>query len=107
VFNIHGESETYLFNPTDFRLAKIFEIYTEVYEPERHTDIECSEVIEFWIQELKEKRCEIDYSQNKYHPSLRREERNYIPSSEAILRLKTFYLEKLFLEGIGSFTFDW
>ena len=33
--------------------------------------------------------------------------RNYKPSQEAVDRLYKFYVEKLFLEGVGSFEFDW
>jgi hypothetical protein len=105
VFSSYGKSESYIFHPSDPDLKKIFEAYTE-RDVQRHETIQCAEVVWWWIDYLRAKRCHLNWT-NPYHPKIDEETRNYKPSQEAVDRLYKFYVEKLFLEGVGSFEFDW
>jgi len=106
VFNEHGKFETYVFSPNNSSLKKIFDIFGE-NDVERHQKYDSVSIVEWWIENLSEKKCKIDYSRNHYHPSLKQSKRKYKPSKIAIDRLYKFYVEKLFLEGVGSFEWDW
>jgi len=106
VFSTHGENYTYIFQPIDRKLVKIFEAYNE-NNLDRHSTIDTLYIIEWWIDTLSCERSIIDFSKNKYHPSIESSDRNYTPSKEAVERLNRYYTEKLFLEGISEFTFDW
>jgi hypothetical protein len=106
VFAVHGEEESCIFNPSDADLGKIFKIYMEKDWIQRHETVDCATIVESWLSNLKKNRCHLSWS-NPYHPKLEKESRNYIPSEEAIDRLYKYYMEKLFLEGVGSFEFDW
>jgi len=106
VFNKHGESKDYIFNPINHDLKKIFDIYSE-NDIEKYRTIKSVYVIDDWIENLEDTRCKIDYSKNKYHPSVTTSKRNYIPSNESITRLKRYYIEKLFLEDVSKFEWDW
>lgn len=107
VFNKYGESHSYIYHPKNSNINKIFDIYQEMDYTERHQNVECESIISFWIDSLTDDRCEIDYSRNSYHPSLKKTKRKYKPSKKAIDRLYKYYMEKLFLEGMGSFEWDW
>lgn len=110
VFAKYGEKKSYIHRPLHPGLHKIFHIALE-YDAgmyvERHETVDCFDVIDWWIQELSEDRCEISYLRNEYHPELLKETRNYIPSKEAIKKLQTYYEGILLKEGIVSFEFDW
>jgi hypothetical protein len=106
VFSVHGKEAGFIHEPTDSDLAKIFKIYYEGGWLDRYQTVECAEVLESWMQNLRSNRCHLNWS-NPYHPELEKEKRNYIPSEEAIQRLYKYYMEKVFLDEIGSFEFDW
>ena len=74
---------------------------------ERHEIVYCANVIEWWIECLSYRKTKIDYHKNRFHPELKQEYRNYKPSEESINRLYRYYMEKIFLYGIGKFDFDW
>ena len=105
VFDTYAKEETYIFRPSDTDLSKIFSIYFE-NDIDRHQTVTCTEVVWYWIDCLRNGRCHLNLT-NPYHPKIDKETRNYKPSQEAIDRLYKFYVEKLFLEGVGSFEFDW
>lgn len=107
VFDIHGDEDGSIHQPTDKKLAKIFEIYQETGYSERHEMVNCLSIIEWWIDTLKSKRCRISYKENKYHPKIISKKRNYKPSTKAIERLQRYYQEILLEEGVANFEFDW
>jgi len=107
VFQSHGESEDWIFTPQNSDLKKIFEIYMETSEVNHNENISCISIVESWLSNLQSKRCKIDYSQNQYHPKINSTTRNYTPSKEAIEKLTRYYFEKLFIENVSSFDFDW
>ena len=106
VFAVHGREEDYIFTPSDSNLAKIFQLHSESDWIRRHEMVDCATIIENWVIDLSENRCTFNWS-NPYHPGVEKSDRGYTPSKEAIERLYKFYMEKLFLEEVGSFTFDW
>lgn len=106
-FSKYAEKETYIHEPKNPYLKKMFEIFSEDDSMERHQNINCIDIVEWWIETLINTRSFIDYSKNQYHPSIKSKKRNYKASKTAINRLKLYYIEKLFLEGVGSFEFDW
>ena len=105
VFTKYGKKHGWIWQPQDFDLGEIFSMYCE--NSERHESVDCAQIIEWWIDSLSYKRTFIDYSKNKYHPKLKQEYRDYEPSKEACDRLHRYYMEKLFLFGVGSFEIDW
>jgi hypothetical protein len=105
VFSKHGEFDSSIFEPSDSDLKKIFKIYHE-NDIVRNQNIDSVDVIWYWVDYLAYKRCHLDWS-NQYHPKIKAKKRNYKPSEEASERLYRYYVEKLFLEGIGSYEFDW
>lgn len=105
VFTKYGESNDWIFYPVDYNLHKIFELYMES-EINRNQIIETPYIVEWWIEKLKNYRCEFNWI-NQYHPKLLTTKRNYNYSDKALDRLYHYYMEKLFLEEIGSFEFDW
>lgn len=106
VFNKYGKEESYIFRPNDKDLKVIFQVYSSEGYTERHEQIECSQIIEFWLSYMAENRIKIDWS-NRFHPKMKELKRGYEPSEEAQDRLFRFYMERLFVEGVGSFNFDW
>jgi L-rhamnose mutarotase len=105
VFTRHGEQENSIFEPSDRNLSKIFQMHNEG-DNDRNSIIECESVIRWWIDELRYNRSKLDWT-NHYHPKLKQTERNYEPTDAACERLFRYYMEKLFLEEVGSFEFDW
>jgi hypothetical protein len=105
VFTRHGAQKDSIFDPIDRMLAKIFHIYSEG-ENDRNSIIECEQIINWWIDCLVCDRCKLDWT-NQYHPQLKKKKRNYEPSDAACDRLFRYYMEKVFLEEVGSFKFDW
>ena len=101
-----GEQDSSIFHPTNRDLKIIFDVYGENGWVERHQIIECEHIVEYWIDKLRNNRCHLDWT-NKYHPKVATSTRNYTPNQKAIDRLYRFYIEKLFLDGIGSFEWDW
>ena len=106
VFAVHGKEEGFIFTPSYPDLATIFKMHSENDWINRHQMVDCATIIENWVENLYENRCTLNWS-NPYHPELERSDRGYEPSKEAIERLYKYYMEKLFLEGVGSFKFDW
>lgn len=106
VFSKYGEEQSWIWKPQDFDLHKIFEMHGES-GVERHEIVYCANVIEWWIECLSYRKTKIDYHKNRFHPELKQEYRNYKPSEESINRLYRYYMEKIFLYGIGKFDFDW
>jgi hypothetical protein len=106
-FEKYGEEQSYIYNPENRFLNKIFDIYQEMDYCEKHEIIYCHSIIEWWIYNLQAQRCFIDYSKNRFHPKIKKEKRNYTPSKEAIKRLSTYYTEILISEGVSKFEFDW
>lgn len=107
VFDIYGEEEQYIYDPNHPFLNKIFEIYKEQDMIQKYEVVDCLDIVEWWIDELSDKRCEISYVSNKYHPNLIRTKRNYEPSQEALDRLSNYYRDIILEEGVVRFTFDW
>jgi hypothetical protein len=105
VFNKYGKKDTCIFRTSDRDLSKIFDVYFE-NDIDRHQTVTCTDVVWYWIDYLRRCRCHLNWT-NPYHPKIDKGNRNYKPSQEAIDRLYRFYVEKLFLEGVGSFEFDW
>ena len=69
--------------------------------------VNCIQIVEWWIETLKEDRSFISYKENKYHPKIKRKKRNYTPSKKAIERLKNYYTNIIIEEGVASFELDW
>lgn len=105
VFNEHGEEKGFYHTPHNNSLRKIFEDYKEEGFMERHETIHCTTIIEWWIDELAEKRCIITPIRSRIE--VEKEDRYYQPSETAIQRLKKRYIEILFIEEISNFKFDW
>lgn len=105
VFTRYGKREDYIFHPKNRILDKIFKMYIEG-ENDRCSIIECDQIINWWVKMLMYKRCKLNWS-NPYHPELKQKNRNYKPSNAACDRLFKYYMEKMFLEEVGSFVFDW
>ena len=106
VFANYGEDHSCIWYPADKDMNKIFQMYVE-NNVERHEHIDSVDIIEWWIDLLSEKNTKISYKENKYHPKVISKFRNYVPTEESIDRLRKYYLEKLFIEGVGSFEVDW
>lgn len=106
IFNEFGEKDSCIHTPHNVGLRRMFDMYTENGWCERHEIIHCTNILEYWLENLEDYRCSLDWS-NKYHPKLVKKMRNYKPSKVAIERLRNYYLEQLFLEGIAKFEFDW
>lgn len=103
-FNNFGEEDSSIHQPRNYELSQIFSYYNDS-DNERHQIIYCGDIVERWLEELFFNRCTFDYSE--YRISLKRKPRNYKPSDKAVERLRRYYMEILFLEGIASFEFDW
>lgn len=106
-FDKYGKGGGYIHSPHHPALHRIFDQYFEMDYCQRHEQISCSAVIEWWLEELEEQRCSVDYSGNSYHPELVRVDRNYTPREAALTRLENIYLELLMVEGVANFEFDW
>ncbi len=106
-FNKYGEKESSIHEPQHLSLNEIFNIYSEQGYYQRHEMINCLRVIDWWIESLKKGRCEIDYSKNEYHPTLKIHKRDYTHSKKAIEKLQLAYYEILFAEGVANFELDW
>ena len=107
VFSMHGKFEGSILQPSDSNLKKIFDIYGEKSYIDRHQKCDSVDIVEWWIENLSDGRCKIDYSKNHFHPDLKESKRKYKPSKAVIDRLYRYYVEKLFLDGVGSFEWDW
>ncbi len=107
VFEKYGESENYIHQPEDIRLRKIFKMYGETGYVDKYQTVDCLDVINWWVDELSEKRCKISYNENKYHPKIIKTKRKYTPSEESKNRLSAFYKTLLIEEGVARFTYDW
>jgi len=107
VFSKHGFRQGCIHEPTDRNLRKIFEMHNESDWIQRHEICNTVDIVNYWVcHQLEQNRCKLDYT-NPYHPKLKKLNRGYHPSKAAIDRLYKYYVEKLFLEGVGSFEFDW
>lgn len=106
VFSKYGDTYGYIWTPFDKDMNKIFQMYCE-NNLERHEIVDSVEVIEWWIDLLSEKNTKISFKENKFHPNIIFKYRNYVPTQESIDRLRIFYLERLFIEGVSSFELDW
>tara|TARA_R110000796_G_scaffold126793_2_gene241766 strand:+ start:1052 stop:1972 length:921 start_codon:yes stop_codon:yes gene_type:complete len=106
VFNKFGGDGGCMHEPDNEDLSMIFRQYNEMEYASRREVIICKDVLDWWIDELSEHKCEITHI-NKYHPKVERTKRNYKPSKEAIERLYNYYMEILIQEGISKFDFDW
>jgi len=104
VFNKYGNAENYIYEPTNHSLKKIFERNNE---DDRGVERKCIDVIDWWIENLKESRCYVDYSENQFHPTTKKRTRNYKPSKAAIQRLRKRYIDILFFEGTSKYRIDW
>jgi len=106
VFNKYGHKEAYIFTPQNIHLAKIFDLYFEQEFIDKYQTINCAEIIEWWVfTTLNDNRIHIN-KLNNYHKIVTLN-RNYKPSKISIERLFNYHIENLFLEDVGSFTFDW
>jgi len=105
VFSKYGKSQSYIWHPSDKNLNKIFEMYTE--DTERYITVETYRIVEWWVECLAHKRTEISFVENRFHPKLSSEKRNYEVNQKSCDRLYKYYMEKLFIEEIGSFEIDW
>jgi hypothetical protein len=106
VFSKYGDDYGCIWYPYDKDMNKIFQTYVEK-NVERHEIVTSVDVIKWWIDLLSEKNTKISFKENKYHPNIISKYRNYVPTEESINRLRKYYLEKLFIEGVGSFEVDW
>lgn len=100
-FNEIGEKEGYIFEPKDPILARIFRMEIEDSYYERRQDVDCFDILQNWMYDLDKNRKE----EGSRKTILK--ERNYVASKAAMDRLRTFYFNRLMLEGIHSFNFDW
>jgi len=110
VFNKYGKKETYIHEPNHQGLARIFNMSSEYDDGmciERHENVDCLDVVWWWIDTLKHKRSKISYNDNQYHPKIKSSKRGYTPSKEAIERLNNYYARIIMKEGVASFEFDW
>lgn len=107
VFKKYGKTHSYIHEPSNPDLARIFEIYKEREEMQRHETADCIRIVESWVNSLVKGRRKISYESNRHHPKIKGTVRNYTPSKESIERLKNYYLEILLEEGTSSFKFDW
>ena len=111
VFGKYGKEETYIHEPSHRGLARIFNMSSECDDGgmcfERHQNVDCIYVVEWWIDTLSEGRSKISYNDNQYHPRIISKKRNYTPSNEAIDRLRNYYTRIIMKEGVASFEFDW
>jgi len=89
VFTEYGDVRSSIWEPFDPIISKMFS-GTEYFD--RHEMVNTVDVIENHMD------CMDEY---------REEDRNYEPSEGAIERLKAYYLNKLFIEGVAKFEFDW
>lgn len=106
VFSKYGILKDFIFEPTDLNLNRIFQMYLENDDLDRNITIETPDIIEWWLSYLRTHRCKLNW-ENPYHPQLNKTNRNRTPSEDTIKRLYRYYVGKLFLEGVGSFIFDW
>lgn len=111
VFGKYGKNSTYIHEPNHRGLAKIFNMSSESDDGgmcfDRYQNVDCLDVVEWWIETLSEGRSKISYNENKYHPKIISKKRNYIPSEAAIDRLQNYYKRIIMQEGVASFEFDW
>lgn len=111
VFDKYGKSENYIHHPNHRGLSKIFDMSVESDDGgmyyERHQNVSCLEVIDWWVDKLSRNRSKISYNDNQYHPKIKSSKRGYTPSKEAIERLNNYYSRIIMKEGVASFEFDW
>ena len=105
-FNTYGKHCEYIAHPKNLLLADIFSIYYENDSLERYSTITCISVVDYWLENLANGRCHLNWS-NHYHPKIDRTNRNYTVRQEAVQRLRKYYIEKLFIEGVSKFNLDW
>ena len=111
-FNKYGEKVTFIHHFADSKLEKISECYIGLRYVERYQNIDCTEIIKWWVvrqwgsKHQPSTRC---FTRKDRYGELKIETkpRNYTPSKEAYDRLYTYYLEKVFKEGVATFEFDW
>lgn len=106
VFEKYGDEDSFVYEPIDEVLFKIFEAYCDGLDAERRSNIECIDIINWWI-DYKLKKQRIKFVKFTDCDKIKGKKRNYIPSKIAIERLRKYYTEKLFIEGIARFQFDW
>lgn len=111
-FYTYGEKDMYIHHFADSNLEKISECFIDRMGVERHQNIDCTEIISWWVAyqwgsaHLPKTRCFIH--RDKYNKfKIVTKPRNYSPSKEAYDRLYAYYLEKVFKEGVATFNFDW
>jgi hypothetical protein len=107
VFNKFGKKETYIYTPNNPNLKQIFDIMNEQDYFERHQTVECTYIVDCWVEYLEDKRCKISYNENRYHPKIIKTDRNYTPSNKAIERLRRYYYNIIMSENVAKFDFDW
>ena len=105
VFEKYGHEEGSIYTPDDDALNVIFEFHNDDDNNERHQTYETIDIIDWWIG--MQKRNRVNVYKGEYSPKFKKLTRNYTPNKQAIERLRIYYIEKLFIEGISSFVFDW
>lgn len=107
-FTKYGKRFDSILYPSDPALNKVFHAMIEIISEDlgRREIVTCERIVDMWIGMLKSNRCKLSYS-NPHHPKVEKSKRNYRPSDEAMLRLRTYYMENLFAHGVSSFLFDW
>lgn len=96
LFEVVGGSDGWIFRPDDKVLAKMFESYYDADYCSKHEEVYCSNVLEYAIEQL-----EYESQSGEVYP------RNYEITDALRARLKTMYFNKLVIEGVASFKFDW
>lgn len=111
VFDKYGKKVNCIHSPSHRGLSRIFDMSSESDSGgmcfERHEEVSCLEVVDWWIDTLIEGRSKISYNDNQYHPKIKSKKRNYTPSDEAIDRLSNYYKRIIMQEGVASLEFDW
>ncbi len=106
-FDKYGDKPRSIHQPSHPSLMRIFDIFNENSYYQRHEMVNCLSVIEWWMENVQVGKTVIDYSQNQYHPSLKKKKRKYAPSKAGMKRLENAYIEILFVEGVSEFELDW
>jgi len=92
VFDKYGKVESYIHEPEDVALKAVFKDYGCDGNTNRYETIDCSDVIDHYLERLKD---------------LKDKNKNKKPSELALKRLRAYYFNKLFQEGVAKFEFDW
>jgi hypothetical protein len=101
-FNEYGGVNIYKYRPITKEIKDIFDWYYYTCCPNKmETILTASVIIDFWMVEIE--RCKTIKIDGIFEES----ERKYKPSKEALERLENYYLNKLMLEGVAKFTYDW